>query len=179
MDYFSRADPGHFSRALKHHGRKPILHPAILRFVRATAARAQIPKRIYSHLFRHTRVTHVLATGLMSESQAKHYFGWTPSSPMLSRYLHLVTKDVDDAYKRMLGLPTQAPPQAPELFRVQICEHCQAANTNTHTTCWRCTKNLAPETPPPPAGARIEDILQDPDVQTLLAQKLRELRPAS
>ncbi len=55
-------------------------------------------KRIYNHLFRHSRTTWALASG-MTEAQVKALYGWTPGSTMLSRYSHLTSKD---AYKGLL-----------------------------------------------------------------------------
>jgi site-specific recombinase XerD len=137
--------------------------------------RTGMTKRLHAHLFRHSRVTHVLATGLMNEAQAKHYFGWTAASPMLGRYLHLVSKDVDQAYKRMLGLPSEPGDEMPNALRVHLCRNCKAANPSTQTTCWRCSKNLKPDTVQTPPSTRVEDLLHDPEVQAFLARKLREV----
>ena len=52
---------------------------------RACAGAGLSAKRIYPHLFRHTRATHLLLTGQMNETQAKVYFGWSPDSKMIGR----------------------------------------------------------------------------------------------
>jgi integrase len=66
--------------------------------IKRLAIRAGISKRVYCHLFRHSRTTWALASG-MTEAQVKALYGWTAGSTMLSRYSHLTSKD---AYKGLL-----------------------------------------------------------------------------
>jgi site-specific recombinase XerD len=79
---------------------KTLGYAGILAIIERAAKRAGITKRVYPHLFRHSRVTYVLATGLMNEAQAKKYFGWTPNSDMLATYSHLVNEDANNAILR-------------------------------------------------------------------------------
>jgi integrase len=98
--------------------------------------RAKIKKRIYPHLFRHTRVTHLLINKQINESQAKVYFGWTPSSTMLSEYSHLVSKDVNDAMLELNGIkPSEPEKQEP---KVKQCPRCQDLNPKDHLFCKKC-----------------------------------------
>lgn len=66
--------------------------------VAGAARRAKVTKRVYPHLFRHSRATHLLRLG-MSESQVKRLLGWVPGSTMLARYSHLTD---GDAYRGLL-----------------------------------------------------------------------------
>jgi integrase len=68
--------------------------------VEKAARKSGIAKRIYPHLFRHSRATHLLRLG-MSEFDVKRLLGWAPSSTMLNRYAHL--RDVD-AYRALLKI---------------------------------------------------------------------------
>jgi len=61
---------------------------------------ANVNKRVYPHLFRHSRATYVLASGLMTEAQAKAYFGWTPNTDQLATYAHLLASDANTAILR-------------------------------------------------------------------------------
>jgi len=98
--------------------------------------RAKIKKRIYPHLFRHTRVTHLLINKQINESQAKVYFGWTPSSTMLSEYSHLISKDVNDTMLELHGIKTsEAEKQEP---KVRQCPRCQDLNPKDHLFCKKC-----------------------------------------
>jgi len=103
--------------------------------------RAGITKRIYPHLFRHSRATYVLASGLMTEAQAKAYFGWTPSTDMLSTYAHLLASDANDAILRenhlaptTLALADSNTPRA--------CAACNTLNQPDAAFCTTCTRVL-------------------------------------
>jgi len=67
------------------------------------AKRAGIPKRVYNHLFRHSRATNLLASG-MTEAQVKTLLGWKAGSPMLGQYAHLVSKDAYRGLLKSMGL---------------------------------------------------------------------------
>lgn len=103
--------------------------------------RAGITKRIYPHLFRHSRATYVLATGLMTEAQAKAYFGWTPSTNMLSTYAHLLASDANNAILRENHLtPTTA--QEYEVAAPRACTACNTLNNPDAAFCTRCMSML-------------------------------------
>jgi site-specific recombinase XerD len=73
--------------------------------------RAGLRKPFHPHIFRrHSRATHVLANGLMTDAQARQYFGWSAASNMLATYSHLVDTDVHQAVLREnnLASPTVA-----------------------------------------------------------------------
>jgi integrase/recombinase XerD len=103
--------------------------------------RAGITKRIYPHLFRHSRATYVLATGLMTEAQAKAYFGWTPSTDMLSTYAHLLASDANNAILRENNLtPITTPEQ--DVNAPKACAACNTLNPTDAAFCSKCTSML-------------------------------------
>jgi integrase len=103
--------------------------------------RAGIPKRIYPHLFRHSRATHCLATGIMTDAQAKAYFGWTPSTDMLSTYAHLLASDANNAILRENHLtPSMANQQ--EVATPKPCAACNTLNNPDAAFCSRCAGML-------------------------------------
>jgi site-specific recombinase XerD len=67
--------------------------------LKTMARRAGIKKRMHPHVFKHTKATHLLRSG-MNDSTVKKLLGWSPNSKMLARYEHLVNEDVE----RALGL---------------------------------------------------------------------------
>lgn len=75
-----------------------------LHVVQKAGRKAGIQKRVYNHLFRHSRATFLLASGKMSEAQVKVLLGWSPGSTMLSRYSHLVSRDAKKALFASLGM---------------------------------------------------------------------------
>lgn len=64
------------------------------RIVRESAIKAGIFKRIYPHIFRHSRATHLAKH--LTEQELKKYFGWAGGSNMAAVYVHLSGKDIDD-----------------------------------------------------------------------------------
>ena len=55
--------------------------------------RAKINKRFYPHILRHSRLTE-LATTKLNEPQLRRFAGWSRSSTMAERYIHLDDADV-------------------------------------------------------------------------------------
>jgi integrase/recombinase XerD len=104
---------------------------------------AGIKQRVFAHLFRHSRATHVLATGTLSESQAKCFFGWTPDSDQLATYAHLLTSDANAAFLRSHGLKTETT-ERPDL-KVTACLVCKELNPGHGETCTRCGNPLNPK----------------------------------
>lgn len=113
----------------------PLRYRELNAMTKDAASRAGITKRIYPHLFRHSRSTHLLATGMMNEAQAKVFFGWVPDSGMLSTYAHLIAKDANDAVLRMYGIEKKG--QGDDL-RARGCGMCRTPNTQTAAFCYRC-----------------------------------------
>jgi len=97
--------------------------------------KAKIQKRIYPHLFRHTRVTHLLSNKQINESQAKVYFGWSPSSKMLSEYSHLVSQDVNRVMLEIHGI---SPTEKKQEDKIKPCPRCKKINPSDHLFCMEC-----------------------------------------
>lgn len=104
------------------------------------AERARIKKRIYPHLFRHSRVTHLLANKQINESQAKVYFGWVPSSTMLSEYSHLVAQDVNEVMLEINGIKTSHDKE--QQPKIKQCPKCKTINPKDFKFCGNCTSVL-------------------------------------
>ena len=88
-----------------HNGDKrlfPIKKTRANQILKDLAKKAGIEKRIYWHLFRHSRATELAKLG-MQETSMKKRFGWVGSSKMIERYTSLTDDDADDAYKDALG----------------------------------------------------------------------------
>ncbi|WP_456468939.1 tyrosine-type recombinase/integrase [Archaeoglobus sp.] len=97
------------------------------------AKRAGIKKRIYPHLFRHTRATRLLAK--VPESVGAKYMGWVPGSDMVRVYVHLASEDVDEAILQLHGIKTNGNGQDLE---VKQCPRCLMVNPTKSRFCSRC-----------------------------------------
>ena len=94
--------------------------------------RAGITKRIYPHLFRHSRSTYCVATGMLTDAQAKKYFGWTPDSDMLRHYTHLIDEDANNALLQHHGIQAAQTPRGPEVRSCLVCKELNQANAVLH-----------------------------------------------
>lgn len=76
--------------------------------IHATAKRAKIEKRVYPHLLRHSRATHLLRIGV-GEAQVRQLLGWKPGSAMIARYTHLADRDAYAALLKAHGYEVPEP----------------------------------------------------------------------
>ncbi len=101
--------------------------------IKKIARRAGINKRIYPHLFRHTRATKLLAK--VPESIGAKYLGWVPGSDMVKVYVHLSSEDVDEAILKLHGIKTDGDRKDLE---VKQCPRCLQVNPAESRFCSRC-----------------------------------------
>lgn len=80
----------------------PKTYRAYAKSLKTLSRRAGITKRIYPHLFRHSRATFL--AGYLTEAQLCCYMGWTISSSMPRIYVHLNGHDLDAALIRVPSL---------------------------------------------------------------------------
>jgi len=85
----------------KHYG-EPLNYAGAKQMLFRLCRKAGIKKRITLNLFRHTTATY-LANSL-PESLLRKRQGWTPSSKMPERYLHMIDEDLDKAYLGLHGI---------------------------------------------------------------------------
>lgn len=95
--------------------------------------RAGINRRIYAHLFRHSRATHLASK--LSDQTLKNMFGWTPSSRQAQTYVHMSGRDVEESIKKMYGLIKEEP----EAIRKPLkCPRCKEINPPHSKKCEGC-----------------------------------------
>ena len=107
---------------------------AIRKLLRIVAKKAGIQKRMYPHLFRHSRATYY--ANRLTEQQLKALFGWTGDSTMVSTYVHMSGRDIDDAVMQTYGKrPREL--SVPKLVE-KVCPRCRYANGIDFLHCKRC-----------------------------------------
>jgi site-specific recombinase XerD len=115
--------------------RQPIDSAGIRRMLQLTGKAAGMKKRIYPHLFRHSRASYY--ANRMTEQQLKAFFGWTADSGMASTYVHLSGRDIDNAVLMANG--RQAREVLPESkLKAVACPRCREENTVESSFCRRC-----------------------------------------
>ena len=99
------------------------------------AKKAGIDKRIYPHLFRHSRASNY--ANKLTEQQLKMFFGWTGDSKMAATYVHLSGRDIDNAVLRANGKKAKETSEEAKLT-VKVCPRCKFDNSLSSTFCNRC-----------------------------------------
>ncbi|KQB36495.1 site-specific integrase [Acidiplasma cupricumulans] len=91
-------------------------------------------RRIYPHLFRHTRAT-ILATKL-NEVPLENQMGWVHGSKMTSVYVHVSGRDQDNAVLKAYGMKVEAQTDLEE--KPIRCPRCNEINDSNAKYCRRC-----------------------------------------
>jgi integrase len=154
----------------------PIAYPSVLAMLERARKECAIKKRIYPHLFRHSRAT-ALACKL-TEAQMKEYFGWTQGSDMAATYVHLSGRDVDSTLLQMYSLKEQ-PIEKETKLDVKTCSRCKERNSPTQSFCGKCGNPLD-ERPllvdyNKQANDLMNSLFKDPEVKEFLAKKVVEM----
>ncbi|OIO27756.1 hypothetical protein COU39_01125 [Candidatus Micrarchaeota archaeon CG10_big_fil_rev_8_21_14_0_10_60_32] len=153
----------------------PAVHASICKTLEKLAAKAGIRKRIYPHLFRHSRATAL--AGKLTEAQMKEYFGWTQSSGMASVYVHLSGRDVDNALLELQGFGKPIQKQE-EQMKVVFCKRCREKNSPSSKYCARCgtptDDSLVSTSDCKQQNNLMNALLQDPEVKELMTRKAVE-----
>ncbi|MFA5930903.1 MAG: site-specific integrase [archaeon] len=122
-------------QALSYSGVKKILETAF--------ERAGVKKKHNAHQFRHARATDL--ANKLTEAQMKEYFGWTQSSDMAARYVHMSGRNVDDAILAVNGLKPKEDIKESKL-KPKVCSRCNEKNPPNASYCFRCAMPLNVET---------------------------------
>jgi D-3-phosphoglycerate dehydrogenase len=103
-------------------GNEPSKYPATAKFFKKTARVAGLRKKVYPHLFRHSRASELAQK--LKESQLRAFMGWGAASDMPRVYIHLSAQDVDkailDIYKTEESKPKTELNEIKEDFEVRF-----------------------------------------------------------
>ncbi len=158
---------------------KPMVYGTFRKLILRLKEKAEIKKRLYPHLFRHTRVTHLLTNKQINEAQAKVYFGWVPSSTMLSEYSHLISSDVNNAILEIHGIKTSESKES--LLKPKQCPRCSTINAKDARFCQKCGGILDVDTALELDDQRsrgdelMSELVKDPEIQRTLMKKIIEM----
>jgi len=116
-------------------GWNPLMYRGISSVLKKSTKKAGIKKRVYPHIFRHSRATHL--SKILTEAQMKEYFGWVQASEMASVYVHLSGRDVDSALLKAYGLQENDEKEEQKIKPVR-CFKCKEQNSSLDKRCKRC-----------------------------------------
>ncbi len=107
------------------------------------ARKAGVKKRVNPHSFRHARATHL--ANFLTEAQLKEVFGWTQGSDMASIYVHLSSRDTDEAILKVYGKEIKSKENQKSLLTPKTCPRCNTENEATNKFCKLCGLTLDKE----------------------------------
>ncbi|OIO26751.1 hypothetical protein AUJ14_01275 [Candidatus Micrarchaeota archaeon CG1_02_55_22] len=112
---------------------KPLSYASIRKQLADLAKRAGINKPVNPHALRHAAATRLVKLGVSREMRCRQ-MGWTLSSTMDNRYVHLNGDDLDSALSVAYGLK---PPSNQEPRNAR-CSRCNAENPVSASYCGKC-----------------------------------------
>lgn len=147
------------SRADRNPG-DPLTANALWRIIKKGAERAAIKKRVYPHVFRHSRATEAVRLGY-PDAITKKLFGWTARSDTPSVYQHVNDEDVREFARRVAGKSRAR--AAERALEPRVCARCEKVNAATADFCARkeCGRPLTPMAAEKASVRRIIDQFKD------------------
>ncbi len=169
------------NKGTKNNG-KPMCHGNVRKLLQKLANKAGINKRIFPHLFRHSRATHLAKH--LTEAQMNEFFGWVQGSDMPSTYVHLSGRDVDSALLKTYGIKKNGEEDESRL-KPKKCPRCNTDNPSTGKFCNKCGLPLDIET-----SIKVDKemqlmnqfmnmIMKNPEIKQILIEKAKEFKDES
>ena len=116
---------------------RPISYASARQILRRIQKKANLPKRFYLNLFRHSEATD--AANFLTEAQLRKRHGWTPGSKMPERYVHIINSDVDSALFAHYGIVQK---EKENISIPKKCPVCDWKNSGDSTICVKCGKPM-------------------------------------
>ncbi|MGA9085336.1 MAG: tyrosine-type recombinase/integrase [Methanoregula sp.] len=155
----------------------PLTHAQVSRQLDRIAARAGVNKRVNPHVFRHSRITHLVREGI-SESVIKAVAWGSQDSRMLKTYLHLTGQDVDNEMLRLYGI--DVPEKKKERgLKPHQCLHCSTINPPTSNYCSTCGHPLTQQAEQEVSESATDIrrmLAENPKVQAVFMEILNQMR---
>lgn len=106
----------------------------IRKALKSALRRAGITKRIYPHLFRHTRAS--LLASKVAEAPLEAQMGWVPGTKQMATYVHLSGKQTDAAILKAYGVEVSESTLSEPI--PQKCPRCGEPNASDSVFCRKC-----------------------------------------
>jgi site-specific recombinase XerD len=153
------------------HQKRPLQHATIYGHLPKIAKRAGITKKITPHIFRHSRITHLINQG-MKESVIKLMMWGNLNTDMFATYAHLTGQDIDKEVLGQYGIIQQEEAEERHLEPVQ-CPGCKTINAPHANYCSTCGRSFTGD------GEDVQeamgkDVLDNPELVRKLLNELIE-----
>lgn len=121
--------------------RKPLTNNGVIVQLNRICQRAGITKHVTPHIFRHSRITHLINEGV-SESVIKMIMWGSVHTNMFKVYAHLTGNDIDDELKRVYHIGEGQEKKRHPRLEPHICSHCHSVMPPVSRYCSYCGQNL-------------------------------------
>lgn len=126
------------------HNKQSLQYQGLNKQLKTIASRAGVEKHITPHIFRHSRITHLIQEGY-KESVIKLMMWGHLETDMFSVYAHLTSTDIDDEVAAQNGIKPPAAKEKAECLGPRQCMRCYSVNPPTHEFCSKCGLPLTEE----------------------------------
>lgn len=116
---------------------KMLSYAAANKVLKRRADIAGLSKRVHMNLFRHSEATK--SAMFLTEAQMRGRHGWSTSSRMPARYVHLVNADVDEAILSHYGIVKE---EKTKQILPKKCNICDNMNSPESKLCAKCSRPL-------------------------------------
>ncbi len=120
-----------------------LTYNAMKKIIAKTAEKAGVKKKFTLHIFRHTRITHLIQSG-MSESVIKMMMWGSVSTNMFEVYAHLSGADIDREVLKLNNIPVESQ-QLSGCVEPIVCPNCREINGSDSRYCHVCGEGLLPD----------------------------------
>lgn len=155
------------------HRKTPLKHSAVMKVLDRLTKRSGIEKHITPHIFRHSRITHLISEG-MNESVIKLMMWGNINTKMFHTYAHLTGGDIDREVLGSYGI-VQKDEKENHALEPLMCPKCLTINPPKAKFCNNCCSSLTDD-----AAVTIEDmakdVLSNPDMLRKMVAEILEER---
>lgn len=123
---------------------EPLQYAGVLKQLRIIAKAAGIEKHITPHIFRHSRITHLIQKGV-GESTIKLMCWGNLTTDQFRTYAHLSGADIDKAMAELNGIVTPDETPTSHALDPKQCPRCKTINPPTQRYCGECGLGLTEE----------------------------------
>ncbi len=125
---------------------------------------------LHAHIFRHSRITHMIREGYPLAYVSMQMWG-VPSSPQILYYVHLCGDDMDKMLFAHLGMDDPGEVAEKPLTPSQ-CPHCRTVISPGYAYCPECGRLLATSSPQGDDETTIEKMIENPEMMARLLLQL-------
>lgn len=155
---------------------KPLIHATINKRLKCIAKDGGIRKHITPHVFRHSRITHLIKEKV-PESVIKLMMWGNISTDMFRTYAHLTGQDIDSAMLESYGISVTDNDNATTRLEPVQCPHCRKINPPISNYCFSCGQRLSDVVIDTDEGIQQSVIRDNPDIlRQLIDERIAEMK---